>query len=158
MKKRDRASQPFLRFLFLLYCAAMLWLLFGRSSGWTEGMTYEQMLRQNINLTPFFTIRNYLHVVIHRSNEALIPHCIINLLGNVLLFIPAGWLLPRLWKKMRNFFWFFLTCTLSILLIELLQLFTLLGSFDMDDLILNLSGMTLGFIGFHLISLFRKQR
>ena len=35
------------------------------------------------------------------------------------------------------------------------QLFTLLGSFDIDDLILNLIGMTLGFIGYHL---FRKKK
>ncbi len=158
MKKREYTSQPFLRFLFLLYCAVMLWLLFGRSSGWIEGLTYREMLGQNINFTPFFTIRNYLHVVLHHSNEALVIHCVINLLGNVLLFIPAGWLLPKLWKKQRNFILFLLTCTLSISLVEILQLFTLLGSFDVDDLILNLAGMTLGFVGFYFMSLFRKKR
>ena len=157
MKKRHNAAQPFLRFLFLVYCAVMLWLLFGRSYGWIEGMTYQEMLQQNVNLTPLLTIRNYLYVIFHRSNEALIVHCVINLLGNVFLFIPAGWLLPKIWKKQRNFFLFFLTCTLSILLIELLQLFSLLGSFDVDDLILNLLGMTVGFLFFHICSAFKKK-
>ena len=157
MKKREHTTQPFLRFLFLLYCAVMLWLLFGRSSAWIDGLTYREMLGQNINSTPLFTIRNYLHVVLHHSNEALVTHCVINLLGNVLLFIPAGWLLPKLWKKQRNFILFLLTCTLTIFFIEVLQLFTLLGSFDVDDLILNLFGMTLGFVGFHLLRALKKK-
>ena len=157
-KKQNTVATPFLRFLFLIYCAVMLWLLFNRPTGWIEGLTYRQMLRQNINLIPFLTIRNYLHVIIHRTNSALISHCIINLCGNIFLFIPAGWLLPRLFPKTRNYFRFFLTCFLSILLIETLQLFTLLGSFDIDDLILNLFGMTLGFIFFHICSAGKKKK
>ncbi len=157
MKKRNTAGQPFLRFLFLIYCAVMLWLLFDRSSGWMDGLSYEQMLRQNINLIPFLTIQNYLHVVLYHSDKALRVHCIINLLGNVLLFIPAGWLLPRLWKKQRAFLRFFLTCALSIVLIEVLQLLTLLGSLDVDDLILNLFGMTLGFLSYKLFTGRKKK-
>ena len=127
----------------------MLWLLFGRSYGWVEGLSYKQMLRQNINLTPFLTIRNYWKVIYHRTNDAMLMHCIINLVGNIFLFIPAGWLLPKIWNKQRNFFCFFFTCALSIFLIETVQLFSLLGSFDVDDLILNLFGMTVGFIYYH---------
>ena len=150
MGRRKESRSPFIRFLFLIYCGVMLWLLFGRSYGWVEGLSYEQMLRQNINLTPFLTIRNYWRVFYHRTNEELFFHCFINLFGNVLLFIPAGWLLPKIWKKMQNFFRFFFTCALCIFLVELLQLFSLLGSFDIDDVILNLCGMTVGFIYHHL--------
>ena len=157
MRKGKVNTQPFWRFVFLLYCTTMLWLLFCRSHGWIEGLTYEEMLRQNINLTPFLTIRNYLYVIIHRTNKALIVGCIINLAGNVLLFIPAGWLLPRLWKKMRNFFVFFATCAFSIFLVETLQLFTLLGSFDVDDLILNLGGMSIGFICYSITAAVKKK-
>ena len=32
---------------------------------------------------------------------------IINLVGNVILFILPGWLLPAIWKQQRNFFRFF---------------------------------------------------
>ena len=145
MSKKQSSRKPFLRFLFLVYCGVMLWLLFFRSRGWVEGVPYRQLLEQNINLTPFLTIRNYLQVVIHRTNDAVLVHCFINLAGNVLLFIPAGYLLPKIWKKQENFFRFFFTCLLSILLVELVQLFSLLGSFDIDDLILNLAGMILGF-------------
>lgn len=155
MKKTRTRRDKTLRFVFMIYCAVMLWLLFDRSSGWIDGLTYEEHLRHNVNLVPFLTIGNYLNVVLNRTNDAVLVHCIINLLGNVLLFIPAGYLLPRLWPKQRNFFRFFATCLGVMFLIEVLQLFTLLGSFDVDDLILNLFGMTLGYIGFHL---FRKKK
>ena len=148
--KRDPRRSPLLRFAFVVYCALMLWLLFGRSWGWDDGLSYRQMLQSNINLTPLFTIKNYLYVIVHRSNDDVLIHCIINLLGNVLLFIPLGYLLPKIFARQENFFRFFLTCALAILLVELVQLFTLLGSFDVDDIILNLGGMLLGFIYYHL--------
>ena len=43
----------------------------------------------------------------------------------------------------------------AILLIEALQLFTLLGSFDVDDIILNLCGMT---VGYFLNLLFHRKK
>lgn len=144
--KKTSSRQPFMRFLFLVYCAAMLWLLFGRSFGWDDGLTYREMLQKSINLTPLFTIRNYLQVVLYRTNDAVFGHCLINLLGNILLFIPIGFLLPKLWKTMRNFFIFIIFVLLLILLVELTQLFTLLGSFDVDDIILNLTGMIIGYL------------
>ena len=51
---------------------------------------------------------------------------------------------------------FLLTCTALILTIELVQLLTLLGSFDVDDIILNLGGMTVGYIACLLFH--RKKR
>lgn len=150
MKKRNDARQPLVRFAFVVYCAVMLWLLFFRSWGWDDGLSYPEMLRRSINLTPLLTIKNYLQVVLHRTNDDVLVHCFINLVGNVVLFIPIGYLLPKIWVKQRNFFRFLFTCFLSILLVELTQLFALLGSFDVDDIILNLSGMTLGFIFYHI--------
>ena len=154
-KRSSPAATPFVRFLFLLYCGVMLWLLFGRSSGWTENLSYWEKVQQNMNVTPLLTIRNYIHVVLYSSNASLVRHCFINLAGNILLFIPAGWLLPRIWVRLRRFFPFFFTCAIAILLVELFQLFTLLGSFDVDDLILNLLGMILGYL-FYMI-LHRKK-
>lgn len=154
MAKRKSNRQPFVRLLFLVYGLVLLWLLFGRPQGWVESLSYKQMLRQNVNLTPLLTIKNYWYVVRHGTDAALIRHCAINLAGNVLLFIPIGYWLVRLWPRFRNFFLFLATCAGTILLIEALQLFTLLGSFDVDDIILNLSGMTLGY----LLGLIRRTK
>ena len=110
----------------------------------------KELLRQNTNLVPFYTTKNYLHVLKYSTDRYMRTHCFMNLSGNIVLFIPAGWLLPRLWGWLQNFFRFFAFCAGLIFLVETVQLFTLLGRFDIDDLILNLSGMILGFILFHL--------
>ena len=146
-KRRKKVNtQPLWRFLFVVYIALMLWLLFGRSPGWSDGRAYRELLRQNINLKPFYTIENYLHVILKNPQSSYFKNCIIELLGNILLFIPAGWLLPRLFRSMRKFFPFLLTCLLAILFVESLQLVTLLGRFDVDDIILNIVGMLIGYI------------
>ena len=75
------------------------------------------------------------------TNDAVLMHCIINLVGNVVLFLPPGWLLPHIWVRFRNFFRFFFTCLAAILLAEITQLLTLLGSFDIDDVILNMAAL-----------------
>lgn len=154
MAKKKPTRQPLVRFLFLAYALVLLWLLFGRPQGWVEGLSYKQMLQQNMNLVPLLTIKNYWYVVRNSSDTDLLRHCIINLAGNVVLFIPIGYWLVRIWPRFRNFFLFLATCAGLILLVEALQLFTLLGSFDVDDILLNLVGMTIGY----LFSLPRRKK
>ena len=157
MKKKKKKklkiadSTPLLRFAFLVYAAFLLWLLFDRSVSWDPAYDYGELMRSKMNLVPFHTIGNYWRVVSRWEWNYMFRHCFINLVGNVVLFIPAGYLLPRLWKTLRNFFAFLLTCVLAISLVELLQLVTLLGSLDIDDLILNVFGMILGYITFMII-------
>ena len=149
-KKRPINTRPLVRLLFVVYMGFMLWLLFfnGRSSD--AGLPYWEQVRANMNLTPLQTIRNYLHVLQHSQNKDLVQHCFINLAGNVLLFIPTGLLLPRIWYRFRTFWKYLLCCVLSIALVEAVQLFSLRGSLDVDDLILNLSGMLLGYIAYRI--------
>ncbi len=150
MTKQKLNTTPLWRFAFLVYCAVMIWLLFFRSDSRNPDLPYKELLRQNTSMIPFYTTKNYLYVLKHSADRYMRTHCFMNLGGNILLFIPAGWLLPRLWGWLRNFFRFFAFCAGVIFLVETVQLFTLLGRFDIDDLILNLSGMTVGFILFHL--------
>ena len=131
--------------LLILYSVIMLWLLFGRSFRGVERLPYHQQLLRNANFRPFYTIGNYVRVLIKPRNQQLIRESIINLGGNIFLFIPAGLLFPRVWPFLRKFFVFLAFCAGVILLVEVTQLFTLLGCFDVDDLILNLFGMCIGF-------------
>ena len=147
-KKQYPVSTPLWRFLFVVYAAILLWLLFDRTPGWGNADTYAEVLRGKMNLVPFHTIGNYWTVVKRMDFSPIFYLSVINLGGNIILFIPIGYFLPRLWPSLRNFFFFLLTCTLSITLVELLQLVTLLGSLDIDDLILNLFGMLLGYLFF----------
>lgn len=154
-KKKSTDSTPLLRFLFVVYVALLLWLLFDRTPGWGSEVSYADQMRNSMNLVPFHTIGNYWKVVRRMEFTSLFWHCVINLGGNIFLFIPIGYFLPRLWPFLRNFFSFLLACTMSIVLVELLQLVTLLGSLDIDDLILNLFGMLVGYV---LFMIFRKKR
>ena len=156
-KKNVPESTPLLRFLFVVYAAVLLWLLFDRSVSWDPEYSYAELLRNNMNLIPFRTIGNYWKVVLRWKFTPLFFHCVINLVGNVLLFIPIGYFMPRLWPGMRHFGMFLLTCVLSVMLVELLQLVTLRGCLDVDDLILNLYGMLIGYVIYAILKNRRKR-
>ena len=130
--------------LFCIYSAFMLVLLFNRAGG-IEGVDYWTQIQGNLNLEPFHTIRLFLKVL---DQQAYSATAIINLGGNVIMFIPLGFFLPRVFPALRKFWRTLLITAFIITAVELAQLFTLLGSCDIDDLILNVIGATLGYM-FH---------
>ena len=128
--------------LFLVYAAVMLWLLFDREAG-VYGPDYWQQVQQNMNLEPFHTIKLFWNVLDWEEYRSL---AVINLGGNIIMLIPLGFFLPVLWKSLQKW-WKTWMMTLGIMLaVEVVQLFTLRGSFDVDDLILNLLGAAIGYL------------
>lgn len=125
------------RLIFLVYCGIMLWLLFGQRMG-------DELSAGSVNLVPLQTLKLY-RKLLHNNSPYLAHHAFINLAGNVLLFIPLGWFLPRIWGRLRGFFRVLLLVLLIVVLVETLQYFTGLGSCDIDDLILNVPGAMLGY-------------
>jgi glycopeptide antibiotics resistance protein len=93
----------------------------------------------SINLVPFKTILMYL--------KGLLPLNIAvrNLAGNILVFLPMGMLLPAITNKLRSYKKIAICSVLLSLSIELTQLLLKVGSFDIDDLILNTLGGILGY-------------
>lgn len=130
--------------LFVLYAAVMLVLLFNRTPH-DNGLGYRQQLAEHLNLVPFRTIREFIDLLVYRRNPNLISHAIINLFGNIAVFVPLGVFLPALWPRLRSWRAVLLCGAVIITCIELTQLFTLRGSCDIDDLILNLPGIAIGF-------------
>ena len=128
--------------LFLVYAAVMLWLLFDREAG-VYGPDYWQQVQQNMNLEPFHTIKLFWNVLDWEEYRSL---AVINLGGNIIMLIPLGFFLPVLWKSLQKW-WKTWMMTLGIMLaVEVAQLFTLRGSFDVDDLILNMLGAAIGYL------------
>ncbi|MGN0203822.1 MAG: VanZ family protein [Coprococcus sp.] len=79
-----------------------------------------------------------------------------NLFGNVIAFMPFGFLMPVLRKRERRVGNVaFMTFLLS-LFIEIVQLLTRVGSFDVDDLILNTMGGILGYVLFYILNKIRR--
>lgn len=134
--------------IFFVYCAFLLILMFFREQFDIDTTYYEQLTR-NLNLVPFRSITTYLYLMIYKPNDALFSYAFLNFFGNLVLFIPFGFLLPCLWIKVRVFWRIISFSTGIIALLEVIQLFTLLGSFDIDDLLLNLIGVAVGYMLFY---------
>lgn len=124
--------------IFVIYIIALCYFLFfaesmGRT---TRGDEYRY------NLQPLFEIKR-----IWRSRHILgMKYVILNFAGNVIAFIPFGYLLPKMVKKKPRLFHTVLFSFEFSLLVELTQLISRTGSFDVDDLILNTFGGLIGYI------------
>lgn len=127
--------------VFLCYSALMLWLLFGQRLGTS---IYAEHLADGMNLTPLATLKRYWQLL-HSNDGGLVRHAFFNLAGNVVMFIPLGFLLPRVFPRLRDFLKTVVFAALLIVTVEAIQYYTMLGSCDVDDLLLNLPGVILGY-------------
>lgn len=99
-----------------------------------------------VNLIPFHTIKKYI-----RHVGGL--HSFTNIYGNILISIPLGFGLPLLWHSFSRLKPTMAFCIPLFALIEFLQHFV--GrSTDIDDLILNLTGVLLGYGLYTLLTKF----
>jgi glycopeptide antibiotics resistance protein len=139
-----------LRAAFVTYIAAFAFLVFISKRIQTDSLLY--------NFIPLHTISEYL-------NTGSTTNMLNNLLGNIMITMPFGFF--RYISPRRFFNLNIIVTSLSIsILIELVQaLLFVLGfgtrSVDVDDVILNSLGITLGFlitkVAFDRISTFRTS-
>lgn len=69
-----------------------------------------------------------------------------NILGNIIVFMPFGFLFPLAYPRGKGLIRMFVIAVFSTLLIEIFQLITMLGAFDIDDIILNVLSMLTGYV------------
>ena len=154
MQRTSRKLKTILLWLlFFCYVAAMSFLLFDRPS--MQAGNYWEQVQQNLNLEPLRTVRMYLRLL-HTNRPPGRANAIMNLGGNVVLFMPIGVFLPMLFSKLKKVWFFLPVVMLTILLVELVQLFALVGRCDVDDLILNVFGAFIGFVAFFVLKKIRK--
>ena len=133
------------RVLLVLYLACLIYFMFfSESYGRTEVHT-----EYRYNLVLFQEIRRFLR---HRDILGL-PAVLINIVGNVVVFIPYGLGLPLLFERLQSFFRVVILSFGTSLLAETMQLILRVGCFDVDDLLLNTVG---GCIGYFVYLLFRR--
>lgn len=141
----EDTRQKRMRFYFFGILLYYIWILgnmlffdaaFGRLRGIST--THVGFYDASINLEPLKTIRNYIRAYDRGRIRGTIVA--INLLGNLAAFAPMGILLPALFRPMRNFFYFFVSIVAMVSCVEVIQILTLTGSCDIDDLILNTTG------------------
>lgn len=136
------------RVLFLVYVAGLCYFLFfaenyGRIFG-------QEMYRYN--LIPFKEIERF-----WKYRDILGIHTFYNLVGNVLIFLPAGFFIPILWETKRGFVFTVCVTFWMSLTVELTQLLLRVGSFDVDDLLLNTLGGIIGYLLLVAVERWRKH-
>ncbi|MNO28466.1 VanZ like family protein [compost metagenome] len=136
------------RVVLTLYSATVIyWMFIGFGREVHTGGTLQY------NLVPFRTVSLYFNL----DNGLPLISRLVNLLGNVVVFIPFGFLSPLAMTRPISWFRISLFAVPCILLLECLQMLLHVGSFDIDDLLLNMLGVWTGYGLFRVIS-FRSNK
>ena len=139
------------RILFLVYLLALVYFLFFAEE---YGRRNFFELDYRYNLVPFQEIRRFW---IYREKVGFLA-AFLNLAGNVIGFLPFGFIVPVMHKKMESFWKVSLLGFLFSLCVETIQLITKVGCFDVDDLILNTLGAMIGCGAFLICNKFRRWK
>jgi len=137
-KKQVNMWHEVLLLLFITFCAGLAiqtLLPYGLNFGFSL---------DNLNLIPFRTI---IEMLTHGLAAA-----VVNIIGNIVMFMPLGFIPPLLWGKSKliNSAWLAFNISFCI---EIVQLFLPHRATDIDDLILNTLG---GIVGWCVYWLFKK--
>jgi glycopeptide antibiotics resistance protein len=148
--REEQLARRIALFLFVLYMIGLIYFLF--FADWYNHGPGAQTYHY-VNLVPFHEIRRFV-----RAREKLGgPAVFLNLNGNILGFMPFGFFLPLISKRLKNIFIVAALGFLTSSLIEIVQMLTRSGVCDIDDVILNTVGAVTGYILFLLCEMiFRK--
>ncbi|WPP52919.1 VanZ family protein [Catalinimonas niigatensis] len=125
----------------LTYLSLAAWLLFFTSAG---PLHRQDGREKEMILSPFKTTSHFLMNALESERDREAKILLFNVGGNILLFIPMGIILYEFLGK-RNTFFYLISGFMLSLTVETLQFITRRGTFDIDDLIWNTTGMVLGF-------------
>lgn len=137
------------RIMFGVYIICLAYFLFfAESTGRTfEGRTY------HYNLELFKEIRRF---IVHRHTLGT-KAVLLNLVGNIVAFVPFGFFLPILYPRCRNFLYTVFFSFEVSLAVETIQLVSKVGSFDVDDMLLNTIGGAMGCLTFYWVNRVRRN-
>lgn len=81
----------------------------------------------------------------------------VNIIGNIVAFMPMGFFVPLIFKSERSFIRVVIFTLFISLSVEIMQYKFVVGNFDIDDIILNAIGGVLGYILFGIFYLAGKR-
>ena len=131
----NKKQKIWIGILFVLYLAVLIYVLFfsprfGRTQGNDHG----------VNLVPLQEIRRF-----YKGPESLMNGLFWwNIVGNILAFVPMGLFVALLAPKRPKWLFTLAVVYLSCAVAEVLQYVFNVGSFDIDDVILNTVGGLIG--------------
>ena len=131
----------------LYYILSFLYTFCSYQTG-TEGVMDEY----HYNLELFKEIKRFIQYRHQLGTFAVFS----NLFGNILIFMPVGYFSAMAGKR-RSFFKTLFWSFCLTFCVELMQLITKVGCFDVDDILLNTIGGVLGYIVFVVCNLLRRR-
>lgn len=147
-EKKEKITSIIIKILFGLYVVALITVLFGtvtipiRDKGETGALTIGQFMQQ-ANFVPFKTIIGYIRAYFY--DTVPVSDIIWNLVGNFILFMPMVYFLYCFFEKFRKKSFFCISMFALLIVVEFLQMIMSRGYCDIDDVILNFSGMIVAY-------------
>ncbi len=126
--------------IFLFSILILKWLPFYNRPQWQPLPLSDQ---SPINTEFFTSIKKDIRVL---QEHGYIRSSFFNLFGNILAFIPCGLLLSLIYRGAFIYLRTFLTGLAITLTVELIQLITSFGIWDIDDIFLNMCGLLIGML------------
>lgn len=147
-KELKRAIKKVSWILFIIYLILMAYFLF-----FSEYLNRSNASEYHYNLT----LLNEVHRSFWCYHAGMYRYFFLNFVMNIVAFIPFGFFLPFLsYNRGKKKFTYVIFCAFSFtLLIELTQLVLKVGTFDVDDILLNTIGGLIGFILYVIAQLLR---
>lgn len=96
-KLSSKIAKAFVGLAALVYGMILLYVLFFRGTGLTQLWTYTEYLKEMHNFIPFLSVIVFLTSPVF--TEWVITTFVSNFVGNIILFIPWGILLPAYHKN-----------------------------------------------------------
>jgi glycopeptide antibiotics resistance protein len=115
-----------------------------------RGWRFHQLF-SNMHFVPFGTIRAQLASGLVYSEAR-------QLIGNVVLFVPLGFLLPAAARACRRLWVTLVVAAGMSVLVETMQAILPEHATDVDDVILNTSGAAVGYLAFWIFARTARQR
>lgn len=147
MWKRTKTHQKVCWVLFFGYLLMLTYFMF-----FSDGFGRSEYTEYRYNLILFKEIRRF-----YAYRELLgMKAFLINTVGNVVCFMPFGFILPIITDLGKKWYNTFLLSVLLTLSVETIQLVFRVGSFDVDDMFLNTVGGAAGYIGVTAFRVIRR--
>ena len=147
LKKRVRRAGLV---LFLLYLGILAYYLF--FADWYDHAPGAHFSGRK-NFVPFVEIRRSIGML----QEGYTRGAFLNLFGNIVGFLPFGFCLPVITRRLRSFWKVTALGLCFSLAVEVIQLLSRAGRFDIDDVILNTIGAAMGYLLFLQADYIRRE-
>lgn len=146
--KRKKKYKAAIWLCFLLYIILLIYFLF-----FSERFGRTAVTGYRYNLTPFSEIRRYVRLRGIFGAEVFL----LNIVGNIVAFIPFGLCMPFMSDAYKKYRILLLNGFAITACIETIQLIFKVGSFDIDDIILNVAGVTAGYGIYRAVMFIRRK-